>query len=325
MEIELRNINKIFVLGAGASAEYGLPMWDELVELIKEKLQDENFSEDIQFKKEILEWVDKVGEGKEYSTIDKCIQIESDTNSENGNDIEKEFFYLIQVIFEEKFRNNKDTWITELNRLFLKDEIKKKEIFFINYNYDIILQEEFLNFNFLSVKRKEGNNREKIESLNNNNLVQCFVPHGSFLERIGVLYKHLNYIGKTFKTDGNYELDAISCYDSDDHYYIQNREDRYKRYEDNNFENFDLFILGLGGGLEYNLKKIQFNNPKDQFIDNIFITIQDESKQQEIKKFLNEKFLVPENNIFVFKDCKQLIQEYGTVKWNKVDWDNIPF
>jgi hypothetical protein len=74
MNLRLRSkINKVLILGAGSSVEYGLPLWKDLSFLIHEKINKDTENR-YKYKKEIVSWLNKVGEDKEYETIDRCIE-----------------------------------------------------------------------------------------------------------------------------------------------------------------------------------------------------------------------------------------------------------
>lgn len=56
MKFELSsNIEHILVLGAGASVDYGLPVWEDLGLLIKKEVE-KDIDNRYEYKKEILSW-----------------------------------------------------------------------------------------------------------------------------------------------------------------------------------------------------------------------------------------------------------------------------
>ena len=129
-------INHILVLGAGASSDYGLPVWKDLNISIKEKINKDTGNY-YQHKKEILSWMDKVGEKKDYYTIDECIQKESVSKNchSNGHEIENQIFLIIRDIFDEVYKENNDGWIRKLNEKILhnKEVSLEHTMTFINY------------------------------------------------------------------------------------------------------------------------------------------------------------------------------------------------
>ena len=64
----------VFVLGAGASVDYGLPVWAELKELLTEHFR-ENRANTISTEKSnrYLEELEEIGPGKKYATVDEMI------------------------------------------------------------------------------------------------------------------------------------------------------------------------------------------------------------------------------------------------------------
>lgn len=85
-------IQHILILGAGASVDYGLPTWMGLDTLLTETVNDPKST--YKHKAEIVNWVNSVGKGRKYPTIDKCIQEESALNFSKGHEIENEIFLV---------------------------------------------------------------------------------------------------------------------------------------------------------------------------------------------------------------------------------------
>lgn len=292
----LSRIEHILILGAGASVSYGLPTWKDLCPLMRAKITKD--SEGVySHREEILEWIDKVGEGRAYDTLDRCIEVESASAKYhlNGHVIENQIFLLIRDIFVERYKQPDGSWIRGLNenmRLH-QDEHLEHKIAFINYNYDDVLERNFLDFTYLPAKKRIFNSKERLEELQGV-LAPGLYPHGSlFLEeekdRPMRVYKYL----KTMKTGNPDYFNAVSCYESERH----SVERAYGKAA------AKLYILGLGGGLQVNLGNVDWKIP----ISEIHVTIKDTKTQNSIIKFLSEKYAFPEGEIKIYPSCEELI------------------
>ncbi|HBU07202.1 MAG TPA: hypothetical protein DEB09_03920 [Candidatus Magasanikbacteria bacterium] len=279
------------MLGAGASVDYGLPTWEKLNNLIKDTIENDKINQ-YEYKKEILEWLNKVGDNKLYKTIDECIKSESRLQDyhDNGDKIENEIFRVISEIFGKMYKNSDVGWIKLLNNKIKNNEHMELEnkIAFINYNYDNVLDTNFLNFGSLCSKDKLF--YEKRLGQLSNVKIRCLYPHGFFSEfEPNNLYRETD----TYKTNKKEYLNAVSCYDSLTH-----------RIElENLAKDITLYILGLGGGLEINLNNINFGNN----ISKIHITIKNKQKIDDIENFLINKFKIDPTEIKVYEDCNDLI------------------
>ena len=283
----------IFILGAGASFEYKLPLWKDLNEEIKKELEKDNNNKYL-YKKEIKEWLDKVEEDKQYKTIDECIAIESRKNKKDGLKIEIEIFLIIKDIFENKYEDLDETgWIHFLNQYFLFFPQAVNWIYLINYNYDSVFEKNILLYDYLSEKEKLLN-KKKLEYLKDLKIRAIF-PHSTFYLKDT---EHVVKIHNSYKNEDEHKVTSMTCYDSDG-----------INFSDENF-NFKrekiLFILGLGGGLKYNLNKL---NLSSFVIKAIYITITDEKEDENIKMYLVDKFKISNNNIFIYRDCGELINK----------------
>jgi hypothetical protein len=293
MQIFLRDeIKHILILGAGASVDYGLPTWKELESQIKDKIINDK-GDQYNNKKEILDWLNKVGNLKKYKTIDECIKFESVSKDyhNNGHKIENEIFSVIKNIFEEVYTKKDNAWIEILNEKIKnnKEAALEKKIIFINYNYDHVLDDNFLNFNYLPEKYKILNYKERLYELSKV-VVDCLCPHGNFLSNINPV--RIKKLIKTMKSGNNEFIDAVSCHESEKHQITQDLNK--KRI---------LYILGLGGGLEINLNNIEFNCQ----ISEIHVTIKNEYIKKKVMNYLSEKFNIDSTGIKVYRDCNDLI------------------
>lgn len=289
------SVKHLFILGAGASADYGLPVWNELVPLIEQKVKSDD-GKSYNFGKEILEWTNKVGNNKEYQTIDHCIEKESRSKQyrSNGLRIENEIFQIMKDIFHDRYKDNEDGWIDELNRKILGRKNLEHELAFINYNYDSVLDENFFRFEYLSEKELIVDHGARINKLLQE-FVSCFYPHGNFYSERE--FKNPNYffrVIQTKKSDNGTLIDAISCQDCEKH------EVRVGDYG----KSIKIHILGLGRGLETNLNNIEFLDS----ISEINITIRDKTKKEEIVDFLCGRFRIQPEVIKIYSDCNSLIK-----------------
>lgn len=297
-EIELNYpTQKIFVLGAGASADYGIPTWSSLSEMVIKHL-DKDTQGKYKYKTEICTWLEKVGDktlGKTYSTIDECISAESVTTKYRitGTDIEEEIFKIISEVFSEKYHKNEDGWIHKLSMKVVADELGglERQIMFVNYNYDDVLEKNFLNFESLSHKQRELIHGEIISILSGKRLLALH-PHGAFgpNDEDCRIWKSV----KTIKTGKGY-TDAISCYDSGGYLLKSPVHYPYK---------FTLYIMGLGGGMFINLPKLKFN----ELIEKIYVTVRDEAQKENITDFLSDLYSVEPTNIIAYPSCDALIE-----------------
>ena len=283
----------LFILGAGSSVDYGLPTWKKLSDLVKIKTENDN-NNLYKYKVEILNWLDRIGENKKYKTIDECVMAESVSRDyhNNGHEIENEIYKIIMDIFEESYKDNDTGWIRKLN-----ENIKNKEnldledkISFINYNYDDVLDKNFLNFEYLPAKYKLFNYKNRLKILSDVK-ANCFYPHGYFSSKCDSSY--MDKEKDTIKSGNEEFIDVVSCYESKKH--------SVSTY--NLAQTTSLYILGLGGGLETNLKNIGFGNK----ISDIHITIRDKSLENQIISFLSEKFKLDQTEIKVYDDCYDLV------------------
>lgn len=283
----------IFILGAGASKDYGLPLWGELSEMIVQEIEKPD-SSTYKNKRQIMEWVEMVGKGKKYTTIDACIEKESIAEGyhEDGHEIENELFCAMGNVLKNAYVDNPSGWVRLLNeRIRFADPFDlHSSMVFINYNYDDVLDRNLLDYSHVPAKHRTLKYVDKLSSLNQTT-VQCFHPHGYF----PVSGKtHLKKSSKTMKTGKQGFVDVVSCYESEPH-----------KISGEYFVERTLNIMGLGGGLEINLKNLDFKSLK---IEKINVTVHDPNKENEVCQFLSKYFELPVENITVYKDCGSLIE-----------------
>ena len=301
MKFILNHKEKHFlILGAGASADYGLPTWIDLVPLVIEKINDDKENR-YNYKSEMLDWLNKIGDTpKPYKTIDQCMQIESVENKADGLKIEDEMFSILAEIFDEKFEEDEDKeyeWINILNMKILANTNLATEIAFVNFNYDGVLYENFLQFRYLSDKERTSLKGPQLERLTG---VKAFTlyPHSYLFSKTKKGdFNRLDINSDTVKIGNGRAINATSCYDKPhEPHSIQPRiyTDKAK-----------LYILGLGGGLEYNLNNLNFS--KSISISEIHVTITKKGERDKVKKFLTERYGVSMDKIKDYTSCKELI------------------
>lgn len=288
-------IEHVFILGAGASVPYGLPTWKDLGLLITEKINKDT-QNIYKYKKEIVDWVDKVGEGKLYDTIDKCIEMESISQKYhlNGHEIENQIFIVMKDVFNEAYKESADGWIRLLNEIILYGKYKNLEdkIAFINYNYDNILDRNLLNFNYLPAKKLILKFKPRLDVLSYS-VIPVLHPHGHFpIEDRNGFVSHLSKFTETMKSNDTKYINTVSCYESDRHSVI--------RFSSNPIK---LYILGLGGGLQVNLNNIDFENR----INEIHITIKNPEMRDKVVNYLIERFKIPETEVKIYSTSEELI------------------
>lgn len=296
METNLGYRNNLLILGAGASKDYGLPVWKELDFLIKEKLKNGGENQ-YSRAKDILVWLGKVGEKNEYETIDECIEKESVSGAYHldGDGVENDLFLCIKDIFNEVYRENNKGWITKLSDKILhhRDNRLEEKIAFVSYNYDNVLEKNLLRFGHLPGKHSRLNNKPRLDQLSTVR-VPVLYPHGNLYLKSEIPQgSHAERHYKTMKSGIAGYIDVVSCYESYDHTV------KHELYVDG----IELYILGLGGGLKFNLSKLNLPNKVLQ----ISVTISDTKNDEEIIKFLNTKFKVPTEKISIYRNCNDLI------------------
>ena len=212
--------------------------------------------------------------------------------------MENDLFSSIKDIFNEVYRENNEGWITKLSDKILRhpENGLEEKMAFVSYNYDNVLEKNLLRFGYLPGKHSRLNNKPRLDELgtvrvpvlyaHGNLYLKSEIPQGSHTER--------HY--KTMKSGNAGYIDAVSCYESDNHTV------KHEPYADK----LGLYILGLGAGLKFNLNKLELNLYKG--VSQISVTISEAKNDEEIIKFLNNKFKVPIDKIFVYRTCSELIE-----------------
>lgn len=164
------------------------------------------------------------------------------------------------------------------------------KIVFINYNYDNVLNKNFLNFEYLPSKHRIFTYKEELEDLSNA-FVEALYPHGNlFTEETS---SHVEVYINTIKSGNSKFFDAVSCYESKEHVVITNDV----------MKPISLYFLGLGWGLSTNLGNLKFNNP----ISEIHVTIKNIELKDKNVSMLCERFGKQPEEIKIYGSCDELI------------------
>ena len=142
----------IFVLGAGASVDYGLPVWDELKDLLIEEILNNGevvISPDVTNR--LRHELEDIGPGRKYETVDEMI---SAFEVEENEEITGPFFEVVKGLFKSMSRPECAGWIetfVDKNNLeiLLNDKTNADSDYstvFINFNYDTLLLSRIVQF-----------------------------------------------------------------------------------------------------------------------------------------------------------------------------------
>ncbi len=299
MEINFGYRNKVFILGAGASKDYGLPIWKELDSLIRDNLKNEEGNK-YSRSKDILAWLDKVGEKKEYKTIDECVEKESVSGiyHSDGDSVENDLFLSVKDVFNGVYKENNEGWIKKLNDKILRHPTNRleEEIAFISYNYDNILEKNLLKFGHLPGKHSRLNVKPRLDQLSATALMPVLYGHGNlYMESEVPQDSHTKRYYKTMKSGIDGYVDVVSCYEGHNHTVAHNSYSG----------ELELYILGLGGGLKFNLNKLTLHKK----VSKIFVTVSDHNNDEDITNFLSTKFKISSERISIYRTCIDLVED----------------
>lgn len=288
-------VKHLFILGAGASCDYGLPNWSSLSTELEGVLNNSS-KEHQEHASSIFDWLSKVG--SKYATIDECILHESNASDyhENGHEVEDALFRAIFSVLKGAYVNNAHGWIRHLNDAILDNPGLESQIAFVNYNYDDVLDRNLLAFDHLSGKQRHVNYADRLVEVNGS-VIDCLHPHG-YLEGVesDFLHKHSD----TLKTNKEGFVDAVSCHESKKHQVSISDKRRWNSAN----KGVVLYILGLGGGLTINLQRLLFSVP----VTEIHATDKEGRRRDEILRLFKSKFKIDEQKVHLYDDCVELVK-----------------
>ena len=335
----------VFVLGAGASVDYGLPVWRDLRELLIEDIKKNGLSGfSIGASNRFLNELEQIGPGNKYETVDEVIS--------NFDDEKVVFpgttvaiFEVVKKVFNSRAIAEGPGWIeTFVNQnnmeILLTNEVSNYPTVFINFNYDTLLLSKIVQFFKL-----------KCESASKSEIKQWRIQHGAdsdFGEKFqhcakdifhphGILYlcesdemrigqkTSCHPTSKTFRnaqTRGasldisriNIGVDnAISCHDAHDHFTfieIKQRLNHLARGSQGILE-IRLILLGVGpDSLAFNLDKIFRAEAFD--VRQVHYTCTKEDEKHVYEQYLNKFEAATES----YEDCQELVEKNTFIPFN---------
>ncbi len=326
----------IFVLGAGASVDYGLPVWNKLREQLMEYLNaNRECLGSPAITNHFIEDLKEIGEDKKYRTVDELISKFS-SEADDFFATTQRIFEAVKRIFKSKVMTDSQGWIetfVKKNNLesLLRNADSNYSSVFINFNYDTLLLRGIVTFfselyeSTLNPERAEWNKNTGLEY--EAKFEPCakkiYHPHGVLYlfdrDEIKIGKNTLCYPTtktcmntNTFPASpqeiGYHEQDkenAISCHDTRDLFSFSEIKGRINELAGNRQENAEVKLILLGVGpvsLAFNLDKIFEGQTFD--VRQIHYTCKEKNKNHIYEQYF-DKF---QATIRQYNDCKELVE-----------------
>ena len=332
----------VFVLGAGASVDYGLPVWCELSDLLIHHIEENKATISSADMSIFLGELGQIGTCKKYRTVDELIS----TFSRETTDFAKTtaaLFKEVKTILEQRVRPESIGWIETFVRKnnlesLLNNAASNNPSVFINFNYDTVLLMNIIEFfkiiflNTLNTERAEWVAQSGLDF--EKRFRYCardiFHPHGVLYLfdkgeiKIGentscypttktFINAHTSGDGPPVNTTRGGVDNAISCHDAYEQFTfsdIKKRIDDLARGGEGTAE-IRLILLGVGpDSLAFNLDKIFGEEAFD--VRQVHYTCKKKDEKHVYEQYLNRFEAATES----YEDCQELVEKNTFIPFN---------
>lgn len=336
------NFMNIFVLGAGASVDYGLPVWSELGDLLIQNIEENKatiLSADVS---NLVGELGQIGKGKKYRTVDEMISKFSRETTDFA-ETTAAWFKEVKTILEQRVKPESVGWIETFVRknnleILLHNGASNNPSVFINFNYDTLLLMKIVEFyNGIYVNTA---NPKKAEWIAKNGLAfekrfqycatDIFHPHGVLYLfdkdeiKIGentycypttktFINSHTSGDGPPVNTTRTGEDNAISCHDAYEHFTFIEIKKRISSLARGGEGATDIRLILLGVGpdsLAFNLNKIF--NEQTFAVSQVYYTCTNEDEEYIYQQYLN-RFQATSVR---YENCQELVEENIFIPFN---------